>query len=604
MREATGGEGVDVVLNALAGPFIPASLALLRPQGRFIEIGKRDLIAGTALDLSPFLRNLTFAAFDLGQIVDARDPMLTTMLETLLDRFASGELQALPTEVVPFEQALDGSAAWRAPSYRQDRLRGQRGRDGARRGPARVQRRGLPATASRSTSGSTSSAACCRGRTRRPTCSRWARRSRRGVLHIRRVVEKGSPGAPASRRAVPRAGGRRRDRAARLWEDAWHLADRRRRRLYVELGGDSIEAIQIQHAIHREFDLRVKTPSFFPSRRSRRSRLIDVAPDVERADRQRRRNGRARVTHGGQLASLMMNVAAPLMCRLTSRGATPALDFVPSMGTTPLSLVRLARAIAPERLVRSYAYRGIEDDAPAHSTIEAIAEANVAELRAAAPHGPYLIAGHCLGGAVAFAMASALEASGERVAAIVMIDAMAPIPADRPRFDPDVRVVDGGRISARSRSSCRCAIETWRTRAGGASGVPGSPRRSVRPRRSHAGALRRLRWRRTVDGNGAAPMLKRHPVPGDTLSMLRPPHVEAVGRVLRRLLHRPCDARAAPAITRRSSRLATRSGGVARLWEEGPAPRAAAPTTFFDLGGESLQAFALIEASTTRSPCG
>jgi NADPH:quinone reductase-like Zn-dependent oxidoreductase len=45
VREATGGEGVDVVLNALAGPFIPASLALLRPQGRFIEIGKRDLIA-------------------------------------------------------------------------------------------------------------------------------------------------------------------------------------------------------------------------------------------------------------------------------------------------------------------------------------------------------------------------------------------------------------------------------------------------------------------------------------------------------------------------------------------------------------------------------
>ena len=42
VRDRTRGEGVDVVLNALAGDFIPASLGLLRPFGRFLEIGKRD----------------------------------------------------------------------------------------------------------------------------------------------------------------------------------------------------------------------------------------------------------------------------------------------------------------------------------------------------------------------------------------------------------------------------------------------------------------------------------------------------------------------------------------------------------------------------------
>ena len=31
---------------------------------------------------------------------------------------------------------------------------------------------------------------------------------------------------------------------------------------FVELGGDSIEAIQIQHAIHRDFDLRIKNTEF------------------------------------------------------------------------------------------------------------------------------------------------------------------------------------------------------------------------------------------------------------------------------------------------------------------------------------------------------
>ncbi|MGC1851645.1 MAG: type I polyketide synthase, partial [Solirubrobacterales bacterium] len=41
--KATGGEGVDVVLNALAGEFVDASLALLPRGGRFLEMGKTDL---------------------------------------------------------------------------------------------------------------------------------------------------------------------------------------------------------------------------------------------------------------------------------------------------------------------------------------------------------------------------------------------------------------------------------------------------------------------------------------------------------------------------------------------------------------------------------
>ncbi len=40
---ATGGTGVDVVLNSLAGEFIGASVRVLAPQGRFLEIGKRGV---------------------------------------------------------------------------------------------------------------------------------------------------------------------------------------------------------------------------------------------------------------------------------------------------------------------------------------------------------------------------------------------------------------------------------------------------------------------------------------------------------------------------------------------------------------------------------
>ncbi|NGO74072.1 zinc-binding dehydrogenase, partial [Streptomyces boncukensis] len=43
VREATGGRGVDVVLNSLAGEFTDASLRLLAEGGRFIEMGKTDI---------------------------------------------------------------------------------------------------------------------------------------------------------------------------------------------------------------------------------------------------------------------------------------------------------------------------------------------------------------------------------------------------------------------------------------------------------------------------------------------------------------------------------------------------------------------------------
>src|SRR5690606_6038597 len=44
VRQVTGGVGVSVVLNSLAGEFIRATLSVLRPDGRFIEIGKRDIL--------------------------------------------------------------------------------------------------------------------------------------------------------------------------------------------------------------------------------------------------------------------------------------------------------------------------------------------------------------------------------------------------------------------------------------------------------------------------------------------------------------------------------------------------------------------------------
>lgn len=64
--EATGGHGVDVVLNSLGGAFIPASLSVLARYGRFLELGKRDIFANADLGLAPFEKHLSFTAIDVG----------------------------------------------------------------------------------------------------------------------------------------------------------------------------------------------------------------------------------------------------------------------------------------------------------------------------------------------------------------------------------------------------------------------------------------------------------------------------------------------------------------------------------------------------------
>jgi len=66
---AAGGEGVDVILNSLAGDMLHESWKCLAPCGRFIDIGKRDMLLSGRLNMSGFVRNNIYAAVDLAGIL-------------------------------------------------------------------------------------------------------------------------------------------------------------------------------------------------------------------------------------------------------------------------------------------------------------------------------------------------------------------------------------------------------------------------------------------------------------------------------------------------------------------------------------------------------
>ncbi|MFO1043816.1 MAG: SDR family NAD(P)-dependent oxidoreductase [Planctomycetaceae bacterium] len=105
----TQGQGVDVVLNSLAGSAIPASLSLLRAGGRFVEIGKRDIQDNVTLGLRPFQNNLAFFSLDLDRLLALRPDLAQSLLSTVLQKFTEGMLTPLPCRSFPVsrtEEAL------------------------------------------------------------------------------------------------------------------------------------------------------------------------------------------------------------------------------------------------------------------------------------------------------------------------------------------------------------------------------------------------------------------------------------------------------------------------------------------------------------------
>ncbi|MET9645225.1 SDR family NAD(P)-dependent oxidoreductase [Streptomyces syringium] len=107
IRSATGGRGVDIVLNSLTGSALRAGLDLLRPSGRFIELGKRDIHANHRLGLEPFARNITFASVDLTLIAEELPRLAETLTREVAAEVAAGRIHPLPHTIHPLSHLGD-----------------------------------------------------------------------------------------------------------------------------------------------------------------------------------------------------------------------------------------------------------------------------------------------------------------------------------------------------------------------------------------------------------------------------------------------------------------------------------------------------------------
>ncbi|WP_057396239.1 type I polyketide synthase [Pseudomonas fluorescens] len=92
----TDGRGVDVVLNSLAGEAINRNLRVLKPFGRFLELGKRDFYQNTKIGLRPFRNNISYFGIDADQLMSERPQLTRRLFGEMMELFRDDILSPLP----------------------------------------------------------------------------------------------------------------------------------------------------------------------------------------------------------------------------------------------------------------------------------------------------------------------------------------------------------------------------------------------------------------------------------------------------------------------------------------------------------------------------
>ena len=103
---ATGGKGVDVVLNSLTGPgFIESSLSCLAPGGRFVEMGRRDI--WTEERMASERPDIAYHVLEVDALKHRDPAAIGASLRRVMARVNAGELAPLIsnrwpiTEIIP-----------------------------------------------------------------------------------------------------------------------------------------------------------------------------------------------------------------------------------------------------------------------------------------------------------------------------------------------------------------------------------------------------------------------------------------------------------------------------------------------------------------------
>jgi thioesterase domain-containing protein/acyl carrier protein len=196
---------------------------------------------------------------------------------------------------------------------------------------------------------------------------------------------------------------------ARLWQSVLGVKRVGIRDNFFELGGHSLLAVRIVAEIEKVFKLRLPLATLLQA-----STIGDLA-DVLRAKD--------------------WKPSWDSLVSLRPGGSRPPLFLMHAHGGNVLEYYLLANRLQADQPVYALQARGLDGNLKRGESLEMIAAAYIKELQGFQPHGPYFVGGFCFGGLLAYEVAQQLQAAGEEVALLVLMQTTHP---SRDHFRPDI----------------------------------------------------------------------------------------------------------------------------------------------------------------------
>ena len=173
---------------------------------------------------------------------------------------------------------------------------------------------------------------------------------------------------------------------------------------FFDLGGHSLLAVRLAVLLEKETGQRVPLAA------------ILRGPTVE------------------QLACMLRREAPPrvvsALVPIQSAGARPAFFCVPGAGGNVIYLYNLARHLGEDQPFYGLQGVGFEGEAAPQREVEEMAAHYLRAVESVQPGGPYFLGGHSLGGWVAYEMAQQLARRGQPVGLVAIVDTPVPLAAE------------------------------------------------------------------------------------------------------------------------------------------------------------------------------
>jgi len=191
-------------------------------------------------------------------------------------------------------------------------------------------------------------------------------------------------------------------RIASIWSDVLGIEKVGIHDSFFDLGGHSLQAVQVAAGLRRDFQADIPLLSFFET-----PTVAHLAALIEEAQGQEEKEPAP---------------AGAALIPLRAGGQAPPLFCIHPSGGDVSVYRHLARALPPGFPVVGIQSRALHNAGLEHPSIESMAEEYAGFIRGRRLHEPCRLLGWSMGGAIALAMAAVLEKRGEKVDFLGLVD--------------------------------------------------------------------------------------------------------------------------------------------------------------------------------------